>query len=138
MVLAEIAEGEAVEVAFVGRVAEGTKVRVMRSFNADPTSFAHQPVEFLHSFDDVGNVLDDVDGAELIEGAGGEGVGDAVEVADDVRVTREIPVDADRSGVLTNAAADVENLQLSMLTRDGSNGLRNLRGVPGPPGKRKI
>lgn len=137
VVLAEVAEGEAGEMPFVGRVAEGAKVRVMRSFDADATAFADQSVELFHGFDDVGDVLDDVDCADLIERACSEGVGEAVEVADDVRITRKIPVDADRSGVLTNAAADVENLQLSMLTRDGSNGLRNFRGVPGPPPEKR-
>ena len=59
--------------------------------------------------DDVGDVLDDVDGADAVEGVVAEGVGEAVEVAENVGAAAWVAVDADGAGKFVDAAADVED-----------------------------
>jgi len=111
VVLAKVAEGEAVEVVFVGGVAEGAVVGIVWGFDADAASGADQAVEFFHGADDVCEVFYDVDGAEVIEGAVGEGVREMVEVAEDVGGAGGIEVDADCAGEFADSAADVEGSQ---------------------------
>jgi len=112
VILAEVAEGEAVEVVFVGGVAERAVVGVMGRFDADAATGTDEAVKFLHGADDVCEVLDDVDGAEVIESAVGKGVREMVEVAEDVGGAGGVEIDADCAGEFADAAADVESSQV--------------------------
>jgi hypothetical protein len=66
-------------------------------------------VEFLHGADDILNVLNHMDGADLGEGGVAEGVGETVEVGEDVGVGGGIAVEADGAGEFVDAAAYVED-----------------------------
>ena len=66
-------------------------------------------MKLLHGADDVGDVLDDVDGAQLIEGAVAEGIGEPIEVAEDVGAGMRVAVDPDGSWDLVDSAAHVEH-----------------------------
>ena len=92
----EVTEGEAVEVVFVRGIAERTVVGVVGRLDADGATGADEAVKLLHSSHDVGDVFDDVDGAQTIESAVGKGVGEAVEVAEDVGVAGGIKIDSER------------------------------------------
>ncbi len=105
----EVTEGEAVEVVFVRGIAERTVVGVVGRLDADGATGADEAVKLLHSSHDVGDVFDDVDGAQAIESAVGKGVGEAVEVAEDVGVAGGIKIDSERPGELFDTAADVED-----------------------------
>jgi hypothetical protein len=109
MVVAEVAEGEAVQVVLVGGVAEGAEIGVMRGFDAHASARLHQTVELFHGANDVGEMFDDVDGAQAVKGAVGERVGEVVKFADHVGGTGGVEVDAEGARVLANAAADVES-----------------------------
>src|SRR5579883_3498032 len=78
VVLPEIPEAEAVQMALVRGVAEGAEIRVMRRFQAHRPALPHQPVKLLHGADDVVHMLDDVDRRQPVERAVGERVRKAV------------------------------------------------------------
>src|SRR5258705_116250 len=69
---AEVAEGERVEVPAMSGIAEGAEIGIVRGLDADAAAGAHQAMKFLHGGDHVGEVLDDVDGAQLVERVIGE------------------------------------------------------------------
>jgi len=83
----------------------------MRGFDADAAAGAHEAVKFLHGAHDVGNVLDDVNGAQLVEGAVGERPGKAVEIDKDIGGAGGVVVDTDRAGVFADPAADIKDSQ---------------------------
>src|SRR5262249_51940624 len=84
VIIAEVAEGERIQMPLVRRVAEGAEVGVMRRLDADGPARPHQAVELLHGADDVGNMLDYVNRAQVVERIIGEGIGDSIEVAEHV------------------------------------------------------
>jgi hypothetical protein len=94
------------------RVAERAEIGIVRGLDPDAAAGAHQAVKFLHGPDHIGEVLDDVNGTQLVEGAVGERVGSVVEVAENVGAAVRIPVDADGTRVLIDAAADIKHFQL--------------------------
>ena len=108
MVFAEVAKREAVEVMFVGGVSERAVVGVMGGLDPDTASWAHQPMEFLHGADHVGNVLDDVDSLQGVKRGIAKRVGKTVEVAEDIGAGGRVAVYADRPGKFVDAATDVE------------------------------
>src|SRR5690348_6075088 len=95
--------------AFMGGIAEGAEVGVVRGFDADGAARADQAMEFLHGADDIVHMLDDVNGGEAVEGAVGERIGEAIEVDENVGAAGGIPVDSNGTGLLMNPAADVED-----------------------------
>lgn len=109
VILAEIAEGKTVEVPAVRGVAEGTEIRVVRRGEEDAATGLEETMEFLHRFDYVGDVFDDVDGTDFVECAVAEGVGETVEVAEDVGFAGGVAIDADGAWKFVAAAADIEN-----------------------------
>src|SRR5450432_95759 len=92
----------------VGGVAERAEIGIVRRLNAHAAAGSHEPMKLLHSADHVGDMLDDMDGSELVEGVVGKRVGDVVEIAENVGAGGGIAVYADRSRILIDAAADVE------------------------------
>ena len=70
---------------------------------------AHQAVKLLHGGHDVGHMLDHVDGQQAVEGVVAKGIGQAVEVAEDIGAAGGIAIDADGARLLMNAAADIED-----------------------------
>ena len=93
----------------VSGVAERAEIRIMRRNNEDAPSGADQPVKFLHCADYVGDVLDDMDRAQLIESSVAKRVRKTVEVADDVSMGIGIQIDSNSARVLVDSTADVEN-----------------------------
>ena len=96
----------------MGRVAERAEVRVMGCGDEDAAARGQQAVEFFHGPDDIGNMLDDVDGAHLPKRIVAEGEREMVQVADDVGFGVGVAVEPDRTRVFVDSAADVENGQL--------------------------
>ena len=81
----------------MGGIAEGAEVGVMRRDDEHFAAGAQQAVEFLHGPDHVGDVLDHMNGLQLIEGRVAEGIGKTVEVAEDIGAGGGVAVDADGS-----------------------------------------
>ena len=67
VVRAEVAQREAVQVPAVRGIAEGAEVRVMRRSDVYGATRTKEAVELLHSADDVGDVLDHMNRAHVIE-----------------------------------------------------------------------
>ena len=119
VVFAEVAEAEAGEVAFVGGVAEAAEVGVVRRFDAHRAAGREQAVELLHGAHDVGDVLDYVHGADLVEAFVAQRPREVIEIGHDVGARGRITIDADRAGILVYAAAGVENAHGSIVSPDG-------------------
>src|SRR5208282_5808622 len=90
-------------------VAERAEVGVVRRDDQNPAARADQAMKLLHGADDVGNVLDDVHGAQGLEGTVAERVGEPVQVAQNVGAATGIAIDADRARIFVDATADVES-----------------------------
>src|SRR5882724_13032624 len=107
VVLAEVAEAEGVEVPFVSWITEGAEIGIVRGHYGDCPSRAYEAVELLHGFHDVADVFDHMDGAQFVERLVAEGVGEQVEVGDDVGAGTGIAVESDGAGVFVDPTADV-------------------------------
>src|SRR5579862_997021 len=92
----------------VGGIAKGAEVGVVRCDQEEAAAGSAQAMKLFHGADDVGDVLDDVDRAECVEGVVAERVRKTVEVAQHVGATARIAIDADGAGILVDAAAHVE------------------------------
>ena len=111
MVLAEVPERKAGQVMFVGWIAEGAEIRVVRSLDTNAPARPDQAVELFHCPDHVRQMFNDMDGSQLVKAAVAERIREAVQLADDVGGTRRIAVDPDRTWVFANPAADVKRSQ---------------------------
>jgi hypothetical protein len=78
---------------------------------AYPAARADQAMKLFHRCDHVGEVLDDVDGAQLVERIVGERIGDVIQDAEHIGMAVGIAIDADRAGVLIDPTADVKRSQ---------------------------
>ena len=83
----------------------------MRGDDEGSAAGREQPVQFLHRADHIGDVLNDVDGANLAERAIGKWPGKTVEIGNHVGARVGVPVDADGARMLVDAAADVQDGQ---------------------------
>ena len=115
MILAEVAEGEAIQVPAVGGVAERTEIGVMRSDNHHAAARTAETVKLLHGADDIGYVFNDVDRANLVERAVPKRVREPVQVTKDIGAGGGIPVDPEGTGILVDPAANVENAHFFIL-----------------------
>jgi len=102
---------------FVGGIAEGGEVGVVRSDDVNPGAIASQPMKLLDGADEISKMLDDVNHANPVETRHCEGIREMVQVYQDVRARCWIPVDADRAGEFVHAATDVKDPHLFILTR---------------------
>ena len=109
VILAEIAQGKAVEVPAVGGVAERAEIGVMRGHDDGAAAGCEQAVELFHGADHVRDVFDQVYGANLNEGAVAKREWKVIEVGDDVGARVEIAIYSDRAGIFVYAAADVQD-----------------------------
>src|ERR1700685_303470 len=109
VILAEVAERKTVQVPAMGRVAEGAEVGVRRRGDDEAAAGREHTMKLLHGADDVGDVLDDMNGAQLGEGAVADGIRKTVQVAEHVGARVGSAIKADRAGIFVDAAADVEN-----------------------------
>jgi hypothetical protein len=107
VILAEIAQGEAVEVPAVGRVAKGAEIGVVGSNDEGSSAGLEETVKLLHQADYVSDVLNDVNGTYFAETAVAKGKRDVIEVSDDIGVRVRVSIDADGAGVFFDAAADI-------------------------------
>ena len=115
----------------MGGVAKRAKVRVVRRSDHDLAPRLQQPVELLQHLDHIGDMLDDVDGPNLSEGAIAEGVREVVEVTDHVRLRPRIHIDPDRARVFVDAATDIESPRHVAFSLAGSALGHSLRGCSG-------
>jgi len=107
----------------MGGVAKGAEVGVVGGDDDGAAVGAEEAMEFFDGADDVGDMLDDVDGADFAKGGVAEGPGEAVEVGDNVGAGMRIAVEADGAGVFVDAAADVEDGQRFERPRGWRRGL---------------
>lgn len=91
------------------RVAERGEIRVVRGDNPNQAARPHEPVEFLHRFHDVGDMLDDVHSVQFVETVIAERVGEPVEVTQYIGAAAWIAVHANRARTFVAAAADVQD-----------------------------
>jgi len=90
----------------------------MRRHDQDFAARLYQAVEFLHRANDVGDMLDDMNGLKGVEGGIAEGIREAVEIGEHVGSRTGITIDADRAQSFVDAAADIENAHAQrLLTR---------------------
>src|SRR5271155_5700031 len=89
----------------------------MRSGDENGAPGLGDAVEFFHGRDDVGDVFDDVFGAELVERIIAEGQAAVVEMAEDIGGGGWIHIEADRAGIFCWTAANVENARQSSSCR---------------------
>src|SRR5579862_8025279 len=89
----------------------------MRRLDMNDPARADDAVELLDGSDYVGKMLDDMNGAQLIEGVIAERIRQPVELAQHIGAAGGIPVDTNRSGKFVDPAADVEDSQFSRLIR---------------------
>jgi hypothetical protein len=93
----------------MGGVTEAGKVSVVRGNDKDRAARPDKSVEFLHGTHDVGDVFDDMDGLEAMEGRVAERVRERVEVGEDIGAAAGVAVEADGAGEFIDPAADIEN-----------------------------
>ena len=76
---------------------------------------APKPVELLHGGDHVDDVLDHVNGADLIEGRISERIWHAVQFAQDIGARSRISIDSNGSRILVDPAPHVQHAHLTIL-----------------------
>lgn len=108
MIFAEIAQGEAVQVPLVRRIAERTEIRVMRGDDEDVAARLEQSMEFLDRPDHVRDVLYEMNGADFTKGTIQEREREVVKVGNYVRIGVGVPIDPDCAWVFLDAAAYIE------------------------------
>ncbi len=106
---AEVVKRKTVQVPAVGGIAEGTEIGVMWSGDKSVAAGDEQAVNFFHHADDVGDVFDDVDGADFAECIVAQGVREMIEIGDDVGAGVDAAIKADGAGKFIDAAANIEN-----------------------------
>lgn len=117
IVRAEVPQREAVQVPAVRGIAERAEVGVVRRRDVHRSAGLQQPVELFDGADHVGDMLDDVDRADVIEALIAERVREPVYIHDRVRRRARNPIDADRAGILVYPATDVEDALSRSCTR---------------------
>src|ERR1700680_3523366 len=109
VVVTKVAEAEAIQMILVRRIAKRTVIRVVRRCDAQRPARPEQPMKLLHAADHIVQMLDDVNGRDAVEAIIGKRIWEFVQIDQHVGLARRIAVDADRAGLLANAAADVEH-----------------------------
>jgi hypothetical protein len=104
-------EGIAVEVRAVRRICEGIAVCVMRGEDENRSASARHTMKFLHRGDEIGDMLDEMLGPNLIERVVPKRKSALVKVAEDIGGGIRVHVDTDRSGKFCWTAPDVEGSQ---------------------------
>ena len=94
---------------FVRGVAEGAEIGIVRRFDAHAATCADESMKFFHRTNDIAQVFNHVNRAELVEGAIGKRIGKPIQIADHIGGSRAIDIDSDCAGILFHAAADIEN-----------------------------
>src|SRR3981081_1901081 len=89
-------------------VAKRTEVRVVWSDQVNSAARARDAMQLFHRFHDVGDVLDQVQRANLVERVIGEGQPSGVHITQNIGGGVAIFVDADGPGKFLLPAADVE------------------------------
>jgi hypothetical protein len=125
VVLAEMAQREAVQVPTMGRVAKGAEIGIVRRHDNQASSWGKQAVEILHGPHNARDVLDHVCGADFGKRVVGKGQGRLVEIGNHVRAARGMRVHADSARKFVDAAAGIEHpatrAYLSNLPRHSSS-----------------
>jgi hypothetical protein len=116
VIATEIAERKAIQVPAMGGIAKGAEISVMWRNDDDPTARCEYAMELFYSADHISYVFDDVDGADLAEGAVAERKWEMIQVRDDVGPGMWASIQAYGAGVLVEPAADIENWALAYRT----------------------
>jgi len=98
-------------------ITKGAEIGVVGSDDEDAAAGACEAVELLDGADDGGDMLDHVDGADLVEGVVAEGIREMIEVAEEVGAAGGIAVNAYGARVFVDSAADIENAHQTILAR---------------------
>jgi hypothetical protein len=109
MILAKVTKREAVEMPAVGWVTERTEVCIVRRNDNHAALRREQAVELLHGADHVSDVFYDVDRTDFAEGAVRKGKRIMIEVRDNIRTRIRITIDANRTRIFVDPAANVED-----------------------------
>ena len=91
------------------RITKGAEISVMRSDDHGAATRSKQPVKLFYRSDDVGYVLNDVNGADLPERIVTERIREVIKVSDYIRVRTGVAIEADSAWVLVDAAAHIQN-----------------------------
>ncbi len=117
MILAEVPKTEAIQMMLVRGVTEGTVIGVMGSFDMDTPARPHQPVKLFHRFDDVGDMLNHVNGTKLVETVGFERIGKSVKIRQHIGAAGGIVVETNGAGIFIYAATNIKDQGKSMTPR---------------------
>ena len=108
MIFAEVAQGKAVQMPLMGRIAERAEIRVVRSYDEHATAGLEQPVEFLDRADNIRYVFDEMDCADFVKGTVAEREREVVKIGDYVSIGVRIPIDSDCTWIFLDPAAYIE------------------------------
>jgi len=124
----EVFEGVGREEVLVGNVRERLHAREVRHPNPHPSAGFGDAVDLFHRADDVVHVLDHVLAVHEVELFGGQRPRRAVQIVNDVGLGFRGKVEADRSGDLHVATAQIERLHAA----DGTGPQSRCRSGPSP------
>lgn len=105
----KVIERKRIEMPAVSGITERAEISVMRRGDEDRSTSSCDAVEFLHGGDDVGDVFDDVNGADFVKYAFAKGKRAAVNVAEDIGRGTGIFVNANGAGRFYDTAADIKD-----------------------------
>ena len=106
---AEIAQGKAIEMPAVRGIAKRAEIGVMRGHDDDAAARCQQAMELFDGADHVGDVFDQVYGADPGERVIAKRERKVIEVGDNVGAGVEVAIQSDRAGVLIYSATNVED-----------------------------
>lgn len=112
MILTEIAKGETIEVPAVGGIAKRTEIGVVRRDDKGATARREQAMKLFYSADHIGDMLDDVNGTELMKRVVAKWERKAVEIGNDVCARIWIAIDTNGARMLVQPTADIKNQQI--------------------------
>lgn len=93
----------------MGRIAERAEIGVMRRDDYRAAPRREQPMELFHGANDVRDVFDDMNCADLAERVIGKWKREMIEIRDDVSTRIQVAIKADCTGTLIYSAADIED-----------------------------
>ena len=111
MATVEVVEGETAEKMPMRRIRKCVSAREMRNGNLDGGAVPTNPVQLFHGANDIGQMLDDVEGVDLLETIRRKRPWANVQIVDDVRRGGRSAIEVDRADTVLPAAPEIQRLR---------------------------
>lgn len=92
-------------------IAERTRIGVVRRHDNDPAARRKYPVELFHTADDITDMFDDVNRANLPKAAASKWKRETIQIGNHIRARVGVAIQADCPWILIHPAADIQNRQ---------------------------